>query len=131
MRAVMAGWSAGYLLAVLSTIVLTYLVFKDKTGEVIGRWLDPEVSKALVTVPLLLGTTIALTEVGVVLGIIYEVAHFSQHFWAWFMLMFAVSWIHLPPMVMFFRSHWKLWVFMSLSFLLLFADFMPYLASRG
>lgn len=137
MKAVMAGWTMGYGMAIVSTVAMAYLAFRARTGGVLEKWVDPEVSSALLAVPIFMGMTLTWTMFGLILGSAYEVGNFKHHAGAlgapsmpFMVAMFGVAWLPLPPLLIFFRREWKLWVAMSVVFVGLFGWCMPYLAAR-
>ena len=80
-----AGWVAGYLMAVASTIVLVFLTVRFSTpGGLLDRWVANEVPRPILAVPIFVGTTLAWTLAGLILATVYEVADMSARAeWTW------------------------------------------------
>ena len=137
MNAVIGGWVAGYAMAVLSTIALTYLAMRPGAASFMGRWLAVDVSKTLVAIPIFVGTTLAWTMAGLILGSGYKVGGFENKpgalgapSWAFLLIVVALAWLPLPILVALGRRYWWLWSGMSLAFVGLFGWLMPVLAER-
>ncbi|MGH2632659.1 MAG: hypothetical protein ACRDG3_04545 [Tepidiformaceae bacterium] len=138
LSAIIAGWVAGYVMALASTGVLVFLTVRlSGEGELLDRWVSREVPRPLLAVPIFLGTTLLWTMMGLVLGSIYEVGGFADKpgvlgapSWVFLLLVAAVAWLPLPPLVIFARRFWPLWCGMALMFIALFGWLMPLLAAR-
>lgn len=138
MTAVLAGWAVGYFMAIVSTVALVYLVMGiGKGGAFLNKWIDPEVSRGLLTVPIFLGATIAWTMMGLVFGAIYEAADFAgkpgalgSPSWPFTLIVVALAWLALGPLVILVRRRWRLWCGMSMVFVVAFGWLMPLLAAR-
>lgn len=135
MEAVIAGWVAGYVMAMASTAALVFLLVRARASRTVTRWLSPEVPGALLAVPVFLGTVVAWTMAGLVLGSIYRVGELAAEPdllgspSAPFLLgVVALAWLPLPPLVLFARRFWWLWCVMSALFVGLFGWVMPLLA---
>lgn len=137
MEAVVAGWLMGYAMAMASTAALIFLLTRIRDAAAIQHWVAPEVPGALLAVPIVLGTVIGWTMVGIVLGSLYRVAGFAGEPGAlgspslvFTIIVIALAWFPLPPLVVFARRYWWLWVAMSLLFVALFGWVMPLLAGE-
>jgi len=138
MSAVIAGWVAGYAMGMVSTVALVFLTLRlSGDGEALDRLVSREVPRPLLVVPIFLGTTILWTIVGLVLGLIYDVGDFAHKpgalgapSWVFLLLVAAVAWLPLPPLVIFGRRFWRLWCGMAVLFVGLFGWLMPLLAAR-
>jgi hypothetical protein len=136
-ESLIAGWVAGYSMAMASTVALTYLVFRARHSATFERWISSEVPSALLTVPIFLGAVLGWTMVGLILGAVYSLADLGDKPGALgspsapFLLgMAALAWLALPPLIMVWRREWRLWCLMSATFLGLFGWLMPLLAAR-
>lgn len=127
----------GYAMAMVSTTVLAYLAFRARTSGFMARWIDPEVSSAILAIPISLGTTLVWTMFGMMIGSAYELGDF-KHKGAFlgspsgpFLLLIAsIAWLPLPPLIIFIRHQWPLWVGTGVAFVVLFGWAMPLLAAR-
>jgi len=138
LNAVIAGWIAGYAMALASTAALVFLTLRlSNEGEAIDRWVSREVPRPILAVPIFLGTTILWTMLGLVFGSIYELGDFAHRpgalgapSWVFLLLVAAIAWLPLPPLVIFARRFWQLWCAMAIVFVGLFGWLMPLLAAR-
>lgn len=137
MNAVLGGFMAGYSMAILSTFALTFLATRARAESFVQRFFAAEVPGALLAVPIFIGAQLGWTMLGLVFGSIYEVGGFDAKpgalgapSWAFLMLMGTIAWLPLPPLVLFGRQYWWLWLTMSLAFTGLFGWFMPVVAER-
>lgn len=137
MEAVVAGWVAGYAMGMLSTVALTFLAVRSRESSLVRRWVDSEVSGALLAVPIFLAAVIVWTMVGLILGAAYEVGNLEARgdflgspSWPFLLVVGALAWLPLPPLLLFWRRYWWLWCGMSAAFLGLFGWFMPLVAGR-
>ncbi len=138
MTAILAGWAAGYLMAIVSTVALVYLVMGvGNGGAFLNKWVDPEVSRGLLAVPIFLGATIAWTMVGLAFGAIYEAADFASKpnalgspSWPFTLIIVVLAWLPLGPLVILARRRWRLWCGMAVVFVGSFGWLMPQLAAR-
>ena len=137
MAAVIAGWVAGYTMAIVSTVALTYLIVRLPDATILDRFVDREVPRSLLAVPISIGMVIGWTLLGLVAGIVFTVADLdaarpglgspSLGFTA-AMVAFAVA----PTAVLIVlwpRQGW-IWVLLAASFAGTFGWLMPVLATR-
>jgi hypothetical protein len=136
-EAVIAGWVAGYAMAMASTLALTLLAIRSRESRVLKRWVDSGVSTALLAVPIFMGAVLGWTMAGLILGAAYELGDLGSRGDALgspsgpFLLgVAALAWLPLPPLLIFWRRYWWLWCGMSGAFLGLFGWLMPLLAER-
>jgi hypothetical protein len=134
---VIAGWAAGYAMALASTAALTYLVVTSPRAGWMERVVAREVPGALLAVPLFTGLIVLWTMVGLVLGAVYEVADLGDRrsglgspSLLFTLLVLGLAWLPLPPLVALFPRRWWLWALMSVLFAGLFGWLMPHLAGR-
>jgi hypothetical protein len=136
-EAVIAGWIAGYAMAMASTVALTCLAVQSRDAPLLKRWIDSEVPAALLFVPIFLGTVLAWTMAGLILGALYELGDLGSKpdilgspSAPFLLLVVALGWLPLPPLIVFWRRHWPIWCGMSAAFIGLFGWLMPLLAER-
>ena len=138
MNTLLAGWVAGYVMAVASTAALVFLTVRlSREGAALDRWVAREVPRPLLAVPIFLGATLLWTLVGLIIAAFYEVADMASKPDAlgspsgvFTLLMAVLALAPLPPLLMVVRGYRWLWCSMSLLFLALFGWAMPLLASR-
>lgn len=134
MNTLLAGWAAGYIMAIASTVALVFLAVRlTDSGEILDRWVARDVPRPLLAVPIFLGTTVLWTMGGLLLAMVYTVGDFgsdggSMAAFASMILVLAV--LPCPLLVFLVRRYWWLWTGMSALFAALFAGMMPFLASR-
>ena len=133
----MAGWAAGYAMAILSTAAFIYLLVKIPDPAIFQRWLGEGSPTLLVAVPASIGTFIAWTMAGLVIGSVYEVTDAGAQVnvlgspSAPFLIgIAALALIPVPMLSLFWPRHWWLWCGMALAFLGLFGWLMPIFAER-
>lgn len=137
MEAVIGGWVAGYVMAMVSTVALTAIVIRMRDVAAIERVIARDVPGMMLAVPISIGTTVIWTFVGVSLGILFEVANLadsgggfgspSLSFTSVIVIVAAAAAI-LPAML--WTSRWWLWVTLGVAFALSFGWLMPWLATR-
>ncbi|MEO8539984.1 MAG: hypothetical protein ABI577_09615 [bacterium] len=135
MNAILGGWMAGYAMAILSTLALTYLCIQPGPHKAIQKYLD--VPGVLLAVPFSIGTGVTWTMAGMLLASFYELGKFDEKpgalgapSWVFLFIMVVFAWFPLPILFMFSRRYWWMWIGMSLSFIGLFGWLMPVLAER-
>jgi hypothetical protein len=123
----------GYVMAILSTLALTYLGTQPEIHRFIQKYLD--IPGLLLAVPFSIGSGFMWTLVGLCLGSVYVLGSFDQKAgallapsWAFLLLMAAIAWLPLPVLWLFGRRYWWIWGGMSLIFVVLFGWVMPLLA---
>ncbi len=138
MNAVLAGWAAGYAMAIITTIALVFLALRlTDDGGMLDRWVAREVPRPILAVPIFLGATLLWTMAGLVFGSLYEVGNFAARpgalgspGWPFLLIVAAVAWFPLPPLLIFARRFWALWCGLTLAFIALFGWLLPLLAAR-
>lgn len=132
-----AGWAMGYIMAILSTIALTYIALQPGARRFVDAILDPEVPGALLAVPLSIGTGVLWTMAGLILASVYILGEFAEMpsvlgapSGPWLLLVFGLAWLPVPILWVISRRLWWIWGGMSLTFLGLFGWVMPLLAER-
>ena len=137
MSAIIAGWAAGYAMAIATTIALIFLLTRVSRTGWLDRFVASEVSSALVAVPISIGAMLGWTMAGLVLGLFWIAGDFDTKAsglgspsWQFTLIMAVLALLPLPPLVLFVRRYWWLWASMSLLFAGLFGWVMPVLAVR-
>ena len=137
MNALIAGWAAGYAMAIATTFALVFLLTRVSRTGWLDRFFAHEAPFALVSVPISIGATLGWTMIGLILGAFWLVGGFESKpgalgspSWQFTLVAGAMALLPLPPLVMFFRRYWWLWTTMSILFAGLFGWFMPLLAKR-
>lgn len=134
---IIAGWVAGYAMAVITTVALTYLAWRARHSTVLERWVSGEVPAALLAVPVSLGSMLAWTLIGLVIGSVYRVGDLQSQAnalgspsWPFSLAMIIVSLFPLLPLLVLAPRLWWLWALLSASFAGLFGWLMPVLSAR-
>ena len=132
----MAGWVAGYAMALLSTAALTY-VFTRRRLEAVQRWLGEGAHSVLVAVPVSIGMFVGWTMVGLGIASVYEVTGLASQpdvlgspSAPFLVGVAALAVMPLPLLLLLWGREWWLWCGMSAAFLGLFGWLMPLLAER-
>lgn len=135
--AIIAGWMAGYVMAIVSTLALTYLAFVGRESRLVSRWLEGGASPLLLAVPLSVGTFLGWTMFGLLAGSAYHMAGWRDDSLAlglappvFLIAMAALAVMPLPLLLIFWPRRWWLFASQSAAFLLCFGWLMPALASR-
>jgi hypothetical protein len=133
--AVIAGWLAGYVMGMASTVMLTVLAMRYRTAQALEKWLDPEVNRALLAVPIFLGAVLGWTMAGMILGAAYEVFELGatrdglgSPSIGFTVGMVGLAWLPVPILFAVSRRLWWMWVSMALLFAGLFGWMLPHLA---
>jgi len=137
MDALIAGWAAGYGMALVTMAALTFLVTRLRDTALFQRRVAREVPGALLAVPISLGAMVGWTMVGLVIGAVYRAGGLetqpdalgspSAPFTA---ALVIVSLFPLPPLLVVAGRYWWLWLAISAAFAGLFGWLMPVLASQ-
>jgi hypothetical protein len=134
---IIAGWAMGHVMAILSTLALTYLAVQPGAARFLRRVLDPEVPGALIAVPISIGTAVLWSMAGLILASLYILGDFRTMTPAlgapsgpWLLLMAALGWLPVPLLWLLSRRLWWLWLAMAGAFVLLFGWAMPLLGER-
>ncbi len=136
MGAVIAGWAAGHAMAIVTTVAAIYLL-TQASPKILDRLVDPEVSRALLGVPVFIGAKLAWTIVGLAIGSIYEVGGFSGGKGMLFApsigfagAMVAVGLMPVGILAALWSRFWWLWLLLAISFAAAFGWGMPVLAAQ-
>ena len=132
-----AGWAAGYTMAIATTFALVFLLTRVSRTGWMDQFVAREVSAALVAVPISIGAMLGWTMIGLVLGALWLVGDFESKggafgspSWQFTLIVAVLALLPLPPLIMFVRRYWWLWTVMSMLFAGLFGWVMPVLAER-
>ena len=137
MAALIGGAIAGYVMSMLTSVAVTYLVFRARDDELVERWVARDVPGPLLLVPILTASVLGWVFVGLVASIIYEVADLGAQpdglaspsavftiiavvFSIAPALLLAILWPRL----------WWMWVALGLPCVGLFGWLLPHLAGR-
>jgi hypothetical protein len=132
-EAVIAGWVAGYGMAIASTLALTYLAWRSEGSPWLERLAAREMNPALLSVPIFLFATVAWTMIGLVAGSLYRLAGLDDDGWpgsGFYVVILGVAIAPLPALLLVWPRRWAMWLSMSLLFVALFGALMPALSSR-
>lgn len=137
MAPILAGWFAGYSVAISTTIVLTYLAMRVRTGGLAGRVFAQEMSGPLLAVPISIGNALLWTLLGMGLGAVYQIGDLdstsdglgspSLGFTVGMVSMAAAP---LIVLVMLWPRDWWAWLLGCASFAAAFGWLLPHLAGR-
>ena len=132
----MAGWIAGYAMALLSTAALTYVLIQRRM-EALQRWLGAGTHTLMVAVPVSIGTFLAWTMAGLIIATVYDVTDLASQpnvlgspSAPFLVAVAALAVMPLPLLLLLWSRQWWVWCGMSAAFLGLFGWFMPLLAER-
>jgi|GEM_PF-974291 len=138
MAEVIAGWTAGYAMSLVSTFVFTLLLVQYSGSKLIQRYTNGEMNPWLMAVPLSIGGFLAWTMIGLILGSIYKLGGLADHPDAlgspsapFLIGVAAVAIMPLPLLFALFGRHWKMWITLSASFIVLFGWLMPIMAQHA
>lgn len=134
---IIAGWVAGYAMALVTTIALTYLVMQVREAPLLQRWVSGEVPGVLLAVPVSIGAMLGWTLIGIVIGSVYRVGNLDSQpdglgspSFAFTLAMVIVALFPLVPLLLLGPRFWWVWVGLAASFAGLFGWLMPLLAAR-
>ncbi len=134
---IVAGWVAGYAMALITTIALTYLVLQMREAPLLQRWVSGEVPGVLLAVPVSLGSMLGWTMIGIVIGSVYRVGDLGSQpdalgspSYPFSLAMVIVALFPLLPLLLLAPRYWWVWAGLSASFAGLFGWLMPVLAAR-
>ena len=134
MAAVIAGWIAGYAMAILTTFALTFLAVKSPDLGAMKRWF-PEMNPLLIAIPASILTTLTWTMAGLGFASAYELLDLGTKNAAlgapsgpFLIGIAAIGLMPLPFLLLVLRRFWYIWLVMSLSFIGIFGWFMPIMA---
>lgn len=137
MEAVIAGWAAGYAMAIVTTVALTFLVLRIRDAAFFERWVSGEVPGALLAVPVSMGASLGWTMFGLVAGSVYEVASLESQpnglgspSLPFTFAMAAIGLFALVPLLVLAPRYGWLWAAQYACFAALFGWLMPVLAAR-
>lgn len=128
---------AGYLMAIVSSIALTYLAIVGRESRIVRRWLEADTPPLLLAVPLSVGTFLGWTMFGLLAGSAYRLAGYRDAAGplglappAFLIAMAALALMPFALLLILWPRRWWLFASQSLAFLLCFGWLMPALASQ-
>ena len=137
MEALIGGWVAGYVMAMLTTGAVTYLVLRSREAALIERWVARDVSGPLLVIPILTGAVVAWTMFGLVLGATYEVASLDGEAGGLgspsVAFTLGVVMLGIAPALLvgiLWQRLWWMWTSFAIAFGALFGWLLPHLAGR-
>ena len=133
MEAVIAGWAAGYAMAIASTLALSYLVWRAQGAPWLDRLVAEEVNPALLAVPIFLGASLGWTMIGLVAGSAYRLGGLDDESWPgaeFYVVLVLVAAFPLMPLFFFAPRYWWMWLALGAAFSVAFGLLMPALATR-
>lgn len=137
MEAVIAGWVAGYAMAIITTAALTCVLARLRDPAILDRFVAPEVPRVLLAVPISIGMVVGWTLLGVALGIIFAVAGLDQTrsglgspALGFTVAMVALAAAPAMVLVVVWPRFWWIWAGLGVSFAATFGWLMPLLAAR-
>lgn len=132
----MAGFFAGYVMGVFTTIALTVLVVRVRT-TVFERLVADGMNPVALAVPISLAATLGWTMAGLVFGSAYELGGLhgtrdglGSPSLGFTLAMLGLAWVPLPVLVAVSRRLWWLWAGLSFVFAVSFGWMLPHLAGR-
>jgi hypothetical protein len=132
-EAVIAGWVAGYAMAIASTLALSFLAWRAHGAAWLDRMVAQEVNPALLAVPIFLGASIGWTMVGLLAGSGYRLAGLDDDGWpgsGFYVVLVLAAAFPLLPVLFFWPRYWWIWLGLGFVFLGAFGGLMPALAGR-
>lgn len=137
MATVIAGWAAGYAMALVTAIALTFLATREgATGSVSHRVFEG-VPAGLLAVLVSIGSVLVWTIVGLIVGSVYEVgglesqpAALGSPSWPFSLAMVILALFPMLPLTALVPRYWWLWAVLAAAFAALFGWLMPVLAAR-
>ena len=137
MEAVIAGWLAGYLMGIGSTIALSVLVVRHSASSFLHDFLGDGNHGVAIAVLVFMGATVGWTMIGLVFGSAYEVldlqnqpALLGSPSAPFLLAMIGLGVMALGPLLIIFRRSWVIWSSMTILFVGSFGWLLPILASR-
>ena len=133
----MAGWLAGYAMALACTPALTYLLVRNRGLPAIEQRIAAEVPGAVLAVPLFIAAVLGWTMVGLVAGSVYEVGGFAggdsglgspNAAFTGAVILFAL--VPATVLSIVWAKAWWLWAGLAIAFAGLFGWLLPHLAGR-
>jgi hypothetical protein len=115
-EAVIAGWIAGFAMAIATTLALTFLAWRAENAGFLQRFIDRDVPVMLVSVPISTGATVLWTMAGLMAGSAYRLAGLDEQPWppaGFYVTLTGIAALPLPPLVLLWPRYWWLWLGMS------------------
>lgn len=137
MEGLIAGAIAGYVMAMLTSAVVAYLVFRGRDAVLIRSWVAKDVPGPILLIPIFTGSVLTWVFIGLISGLIYELAGLAAQpdglgspsiTFTIIAILFAL----LPALFLGILSAklWWIWTSLALSCAALFGWLLPHLAGR-
>ena len=137
MEALIAGAIAGYVMAMLTSVAVIYLVFSARDAQLVERWVARDVPGPLLVIPILTGSALAWIFVGLMAAIMYQVADLAAQpdglgspsaVFTIIAVIFSVA----PALLLgiLWPRLWWMWVALAVPCIGLFGWLLPHLAGR-
>ena len=137
MGEVIAGFAAGYTMAILTTIAFVYLLVRGFGSSLVSRYAGGDMNPLVLSVPISIGAFLAWSMLGLLLGSAYRVGGLEDETNAlgspsapFLVAMVAIGAMPVPLLLIFWPRLWWLWCGMALAFVGLFGWFMPLMAAE-
>ena len=124
-------------MGIASTVALMFLATRVRDASLVERWVARDVPGVLLAIPLFTMAGLGWSFLGLLLGSFYEVGGFGDKpgfagapSGVFVLIIVALAWLPLPPLLMFARRYWWLWFGLAIAFVGLFGWVMPLLADR-
>ncbi len=137
MAALIAGFIAGYVMSMLTSVAATYLIFRARDAALVERWVARDVPGPVLLIPILTASVLTWVFVGLVAAIIYEVADLGAQpdglaspsaAFTITAVVFSIAPALLLGIV--WPRLWWMWVALALPCAGLFGWLLPHLAGR-
>lgn len=124
-------------MGIASTLAFIFLLTRIRDSGFVERWVPRDVPGGVLAIPLFTAAAVGWSFFGLLAGSLYEVGGFATKpgfagapSGAFLLIILALAWLPLPPLLMFGRRFWWLWCGLSVTFIGLFGWLMPLLADR-
>jgi hypothetical protein len=135
MRTILAGWIAGYIMAISVTVSMSWLIVKTPANTRVASISGSDVDSRIAYVFIHLGAGLACTIVGLIVGTIYHITvirqvgvQSSEPFFLIGVLILTL--VSLILLVALWPKRWFLWLTQCVVFVAVFGLLVPFLASR-
>tara|TARA_B100000470_G_C19477500_1_gene252926 strand:+ start:104 stop:511 length:408 start_codon:yes stop_codon:yes gene_type:complete len=135
MRTILAGWIAGYIMAISVTVAMSWLIVKTSANTSKSSILGSDVDSRIAYVFIHLGASLACTILGLIVGTIYHITVIRQvgvhSFEPLFLIgVLVLTLVSLILLAALWPKRWLLWITQSVVFVAVFGLLVPFLASR-
>lgn len=137
MAALIGGAMAGYVMGMLTSVAVIYLVISARDAQLVERWVARDVPGPLLIIPILTGSALAWIFVGLIAAVIYEVADLGAQpaglgSPSAVFTIIAVVFSLAPALLLgiIWTRLWWMWAALALPCVALFGWLLPHLAGR-